>query len=81
MDAIGEVNVSGPGVGVFSSTIGGSFEVLDGTSMATPHTAGLAALYLEANPSLTAKQLFKRLQQRAHPLGSRDDFGAGLIHL
>jgi subtilisin family serine protease len=81
MDNIGEVNVSGPGVGVFSSTTGDTFETLDGTSMATPHVAGLAALYLEANPALTARQVLDQLKSRALPLGDVRDFGAGLVRL
>jgi subtilisin len=68
-------------VGVFSSTTGDTFETLDGTSMATPHVAGLAALYLEANPALTARQVLDQLKSRALPLGDVRDFGAGLVRL
>lgn len=81
LDDIGPVDVSGPGVGVYSSFIEGGFEELDGTSMAAPHVSGLAALYLEAEPSLTARQLFERLRTRARSLGDVTDFGAGLAQL
>lgn len=81
MDNIGEVDVSAPGVGVFSSFLNGTFEKLDGTSMATPHVAGLAALYLEREPNLTARKLFDLLKSRALPIGSKEDFGAGLVQL
>jgi subtilisin len=81
MDNIGEINVSAPGVAIFSSFLNGTFEKLDGTSMATPCVAGLAALYLEREPQLTAQQLFEKLKERAFPLGTAEDFGAGLVQL
>jgi len=41
-----------------------------GTSAAAPHVAGIAALLLEANPSLTPTQIYKVLQQSAVPIGA-----------
>ena len=81
LDNIGEVDVSAPGVAVFSSFLNGTFQTFNGTSMATPFVAGLAALYLEHEPQLTAHQLFKKLKSRALPLGAKEDFGAGLVQL
>lgn len=46
-----EVDLIAPGVAVKSTYVGGTYSSLSGTSMATPHVSGLAALYLARNPS------------------------------
>jgi subtilisin family serine protease len=46
-----------PGVDVLSCVPGGQYKEMDGTSMATPHIAGLAALLLQAKPSATVDEL------------------------
>jgi subtilisin len=47
----------GPGVDVISAKPGGGFQSMDGTSMATPHIAGLAALLFQAKPSATPDEV------------------------
>ena len=50
-------HVTAPGVDIVSTYPGGQYARMSGTSMATPHVAGLAALLWSAKPTLTAAQV------------------------
>ena len=72
--------ISAPGDGIYS-TLPGGYGYKSGTSMATPHVAGVVTLLLARYPGITRAQLLARLQQGALDLGAagRDDnFGWGL---
>jgi subtilisin family serine protease len=46
-----------PGVDVLSAKPGGGYQLMDGSSMATPHVAGLAALLFEAKPDASVGEI------------------------
>ncbi len=92
----GKIDVAGPGVAVYSSwstaaygptalepnrpPTGTKFHTISGTSMATPHVAGIAALFAEKDSSATADQIMQQLAQTALSLGTLPsrDVGSGL---
>ena len=57
-----------PGGDVVSAAPGGGFQLMSGTSMATPHIAGLAALLLEAKPDATVSQVERAIFSSCSPL-------------
>ncbi len=50
-------DIVAPGVDIWSAAPGGGFQTMQGTSMATPHIAGLAALLMEAVPAASIDQV------------------------
>ncbi|MBI3565146.1 MAG: S8 family peptidase [Elusimicrobia bacterium] len=52
-----EVDFIAPGVDVYSLSMNGGYETMSGTSMATPHAAGLAALYVSKHKGATPEQV------------------------
>jgi len=77
----GKVDIAGPGVNVFSSWPRPVLHnTISGTSMATPHVAGCAALWAQTSPLLRGVTLRARLQATARHLPlPATDVGAGLV--
>jgi subtilisin family serine protease len=70
-----------PGVNVISAKPGGGVQAMSGTSMATPHAAGVAALLFESRPTATPDQVEKAILTTCKPLASetKERYGHGLI--
>lgn len=65
------VDVTAPGVGIYSTWLGTSYATASGTSMATPVASGTVALIKTAHPTYTPDQVQNALIQTAKDLGKR----------
>jgi thermitase len=83
-NANADVEIAAAGVGVLSTKRGGGYVAFSGTSMATPHVAGVAALIAGKNPTFTAAQIRSKLDAAVDDLGApgRDpSYGFGRVNL
>lgn len=86
-----EVDIAAPGVSIYSTYKGGKYATLSGTSMASPHVAGVAALVLTSpigsddlngNGTWQPNEVERRLERTAQDLGSSGfdtNYGNGLV--
>ena len=76
------VTVAAPGVDILVPAPDGSAQLTTGTSVATAHVSGVAALLIAHNPSLKPEEIRAILVSTAKHLGSRGinpQFGAGIV--
>ena len=77
------VDVSAPGQGIWTTTRGGGYGAVNGTSFSSPITAGVVAMMMSANPTLKPSELENILKITAVDLGAAGtdpSFGAGRIN-
>jgi len=79
-----DVELAAPGVDILSTKLGGGYIRYSGTSMATPHVAGAAALLWGRTPGATASSVRRQLDAAVDDLGApgRDPaYGYGVVDL
>lgn len=62
------VHLGAPGVDILSTVTGGTYAYLDGTSMASPHVAGVVAYIKSIRPDLDYKQILAAIFAGVDPL-------------
>ena len=75
------VDIWAPGVAIPSLKVGGGVVSMSGTSMASPHVGGAAALYWGRNPSATYGTVTSNLRQMAQPTGTLSKDGRAIYRL
>jgi hypothetical protein len=75
-----QVAVAAPGVDILAAAPGGQYDMTSGTSVATAHASGVAALLLARDPQLTPDALRRLLVGSARKIaGTPREVGAGVI--
>jgi subtilisin family serine protease len=75
-----EVDLAAPGVDILSSLPGNNYDRWNGTSMATPHVSGVAALIAQSDDKFRGWALWARTVQLTKPLPfAARDVGKGLL--
>ena len=77
-----QVDLVAPGVGIFSTAPDNAYKLISGTSMASPHAAGVAAAVWARFPGCSGAEIRRALEGSAFDLGAagRDNaFGWGLV--
>ncbi|MFW9979178.1 MAG: S8 family serine peptidase [Candidatus Thorarchaeota archaeon] len=78
------MDVVAPGVSIYSTYNNGGYTTMSGTSMATPMVAGVVAMILCANPSLSPSEVVEILHTTSTDLGSSGFdiyYGYGLVNV
>lgn len=74
------LEVMAPGTNIYSTVPNNGYDSFNGTSMATPHVAGVAGLIRSANKSLTALEVRNIIKSTAVNAGSANEYGYGIVN-
>ena len=72
------VDIWAPGVNIVSTAMRGGTTTMSGTSMASPHVAGVAALYLSGVPGASAALAESSLKTNAVATGTNSKDGRAI---
>jgi subtilisin family serine protease len=73
------VDLWAPGVNILSTKLGGGTTTMSGTSMASPHVDGAAALYLASHPGASASTVEAQLKADARSTGRTSKDGRSIF--
>ncbi len=76
-----ELELVAPGEQIAVKSMFGMETVSSGTSMAAPHIAGAAAVLMEQDAQKDAGQVRAVLNESGNPLGSKEEYGAGIVDI
>ena len=78
------IDVTAPGEHIPSTFPGDQYVIMSGTSMASPHVAGMAGLIRSINPELTNEEVYQLIRETSEDLGDKGYdpyYGHGLINI
>ncbi len=78
------IDLGAPGTNIFTTTNGGGYATVSGTSFSSPISAGLAALVFSINPSLSGSQVVSLMEDNSDDLGAPgwdEVYGWGRINI
>ncbi|WP_425448710.1 S8 family serine peptidase [Dethiothermospora halolimnae] len=74
------LDVVAPGSNIYSTYPGNSYNTLSGTSMASPHVAGVCGLMRAADPNISVAEVQNILKDTAQYAGSSYEYGSGIVN-